>query len=74
MKELIKTVHYCKGLKKTGKPVIVGSKTGEKSVRKWTWEGKDKNNKPIRMEIEYGNSNGKAKSRGATTVLKVYKL
>ena len=72
--ELKTTVHYCKALKSTGKPVIVGGKNGEKSVKKWTWEGFDKDGvTPVRMEIEFGNSKGKAKASGATTVLKVFK-
>ncbi len=71
--ELKQTVHYCKALKSTGKPVIVGGKNGEKSVKKWTWNGFDKDGTPVRMEIEFGNSDKKAKASGATTVLKVFK-
>lgn len=71
--QVVKTVHYCKALKSTGKPVIVGSKNGEKSVKKWTWEGFDKDGIPVRMEIEFGNADKTQSKTGATTVLKVYK-
>lgn len=60
-------IHYCKALKKTGKPIIVkdmdsGKETNRKSIRL--------NNVNIVMRFE--NAKGKEKKRGATTVLEVY--
>ena len=69
---VIKTIHYCKADKKTGKPVVITDKRGRRNVKKWVWKGKDLKNKPIRMEIEFNNSMGKAKASGASTVLKIY--
>lgn len=71
--EVKQTVHYCQALKSTGKPVIVTRNSKEKNVKKWTWEGFDKDGAPVRMEIEFGNSDKKAKASGATTVLKVFR-
>ena len=71
--KVVKTVHYCKADKKTGKPVIVTDKNGNsKNVKKWTLKCYDENYRPIRLEIEFNNSDKKAKQSGATTVLKVY--
>ena len=70
---VIKTIHYCKADKKTGKPVVITDKDGNmKNVKKWVWQGLDHSGKAVRFEIEFNNSKGKAKKSGATTVLKVY--
>jgi len=67
------TIHYCKADKKTGKPVVVTdvAKGSTKNVKKWHMDLFDGNGYPVRIEVEFNNSKGKAKSSGATTVLKV---
>ena len=70
----VKTVHYCKADKKTGKPVIITDMVADTrtNVRKWSMLVKDYNTgKPIRIEVEFNNSFGKAKKQGATTILKI---
>jgi len=61
-----KRIHYCKSLKKTGKPIIVLD----------TSTGKEKNVKSIKgfgyWEVKYNNARGKEKRRGATTTLRVW--
>ena len=69
-------IHYCKADKKTGKPVVVTKKvngvtTGVKNVKKWEMDLFDENGYPVKVEVEFGNSTGKAKNSGATTVLRV---
>lgn len=61
-------IYYCKGLKKTGKPIIV----------KLMKSGKEKNVKSINMKnvdirMSFNNSPPAIKRRGATTILEVYK-
>ena len=72
------TVHYCKADKKTGNPVTItdvyrGKAQMVTKVSKWKMDLFDKEGNPVRLEIEFNNSTGKAKASGATTVLKVYK-
>ena len=66
-------IHYCKAEKKTGKPVVVTNMANghTKNVKKWHMDLFDKDGYPVRVEVEFGNSSGKAKSSGATTVLRV---
>lgn len=66
-------IHYCKADKKTGKPVIITNKVNgtTKNVKKWHMDLFDENGYPVKIEVEFGNSSGKAKSSGATTVLRV---
>lgn len=72
--KLYRTVHYCKADKKSGKPVIVTNKLGERrKTNKWKMDLFDKNGKPVRIEVEFNNSEKKAKAQGATTVLKVFR-
>jgi hypothetical protein len=60
-------IYYCKSLKKTGKPIIVKDlETGKETT---TDEIEMKN---VNIKIKYGNSKGKAKASGATTVLEVW--
>jgi len=71
---VVKTVYYCKADKKTGKPVVVTKPDGSsKNVKKWTLDLFDKEGKPVRIEVEFNNSEKKARRSGATTVLKVLK-
>jgi hypothetical protein len=66
------TIHYCKADKKTGKPVVVTDSKGKtKNVKKWHMDLFDDNGYPVRVEVEFNNSRGKAKSSGATTVLRI---
>ena len=69
----VKTVHYCKTDKKTGKPIIVTDIINNKykNVNKWSMDLFDENYKPVRIEVEFNNSTGKAMRQGATTVLKI---
>lgn len=71
----IKTIHYCKADKKTGKPIIVTDMTDESrtNVSKWSLDLFDKHGEPVRLEVKFNNSTGKAKRQGATTMLKVFK-
>mgnify|MGYP006081441341 FL=1 len=66
-------IHYCKADKKTGKPVVVTNMANgsTKNVKKWKLDLFDKDGYPVRVEVEFGNSSGKAKNSGATTVLRV---
>jgi hypothetical protein len=69
----IKTVHYCKADKKTGKPVVITDMKDKstKNVKSWSMDLYDENDVPVRIEVVFGNATGKAKASGATTVLKV---
>jgi len=73
--ECVQTIHYCKADKHTGKPVIVTDMTDNSrtNVSKWSMNLFDKQGNPVKLEVEFGNSTKKAKSQGATTVLKVFK-
>lgn len=63
----MKRIYYCKSRKKTGKPIVVQDmETGKETYRK-----RIKLNN-VNIEMKFGNSRGKAKSRGSTTVLEVY--
>jgi hypothetical protein len=68
-----KEIHYCKADKKSGKPVVVTDKASGNTtnVKKWKMDLFDKDGYPVRIEVEFGNSSGKAKKSGATTVLRV---
>ena len=71
-----KTIHYCKADKKSGKPVVVtdyakSAKGNVKNVSKWHMDLFDEHGYPVRIEVEFNNTEGKAKRSGATTMLKV---
>ena len=67
-----KTIHYCKADKKSGKPVVVTDSKGRaKNVKKWHMDLFDEHGYPVRIEVEFNNTDGKAKRSGATTMLKV---
>lgn len=67
-----KTIHYCKADKKSGKPVVVTDSKGKaKNVKKWHMDLFDEHGYPVRIEVEFNNSDGQAKRSGATTMLKV---
>lgn len=71
---LLETIHYCKADKKTGKPVIVTDKDGNaRNTNRWSLDLFDEAGNPVRLEVEFNNSAKKAKSQGATTILKVFK-
>ena len=61
-----KDIYYCKSLKKTGKPIIVYDH--EKKSEKHTSRVRFKN---VNIEMTFMNSKGRAKRRGATTILRV---
>jgi len=74
MKKLLKTLHYCKADKKTGKPIVITSPTGKtRNTNMWSMTVYDRDGKPMRLRMEFNNSKGKAKRQGATTVLEVWK-
>ena len=61
-------IYYCKALKRTGKPIVVTDKK----------TGRSRHTNRVRMcnvniEIMFNNSTGRARKRGATTVLRVVK-
>lgn len=71
-----KTIHYCKADKKSGKPVVVtdyakSAKGNVKNVSKWHMDLFDEHGYPVRIEVEFNNTEGRAKRSGATTMLKV---
>ena len=58
---------YCKADKKTGKPIII------QDLAKGTSTNTDCiNMKNVNIRMSFNNSQGKAKSSGATTILEVY--
>ena len=63
-----KIIYYCKTFKHTGKPIVVYDCDTHKSytTRKFNLTG-------CKINMEFNNSTGKAKRRGATTVLEVWK-
>lgn len=69
----VKTIHYCKTQKSSGKPIVVTDVINKKykNVHKWSMDLFDENNNPVRIEVEFNNSTGKAMRQGATTVLKI---
>lgn len=60
-------IYYCKSLKKTGKPIIV--KDMETGFEETTDNIEIRN---VNIIMSFKNATGKAKSRGATTVLEVW--
>jgi hypothetical protein len=68
----IRTIHYCKADKKSGKPVVVTDMNGNTTnVKKWNMNLFDKMGNPVRIEVAFNNADGKAKRSGATTMLRV---
>jgi len=63
-----KIIYYCKSLKKTGKPIVVY----DCDTKKTRYTNKF-NLTNCTVKMEFNNSKGKAKRRGATTVLDVKK-
>jgi len=63
-----KRLYYCKALKHTGKPIVVyDCETGkEKTTDKVEYTN-------CHMKMEFNNSTGSIKRRGATTILEVWK-
>lgn len=59
---------YCKANKSTGKPIMIQDL--EKGV---TTSTDCINMKNVNIRMAFNNSQGKAKSSGATTILEVYK-
>ena len=58
---------YCKADKHTGKPIII------QDVKKGTIRKTNKVDlKNVNIRMAFNNSQGKAKSSGATTILEVY--
>lgn len=71
-----KEIHYCKADLKTGTPInVTDSKTREViKTDHWDFEGFDKEMNPIKFEIRFNNSIGKAKASGAKAVMKLIYL
>lgn len=58
---------YCKADKASGKPIII------QDLEKGTTENTNKiDMKNVNIRMEFNNSQGKAKSSGATTILEIY--
>lgn len=68
---MIKVTHrlwYCKADKKTGKPIII------QDLEKGTIKNTDHiDMKNVNIRMAFNNSQGKAKSSGATTILEIYR-
>lgn len=62
----IMRIHYCKALKKTGKPIIVYNVITGKQITTANIEGFG------HWRVKYGNAEGAEKRRGATTILEVW--
>ena len=60
------SIHYCKSLKKTGKPIIVIDRDTGKEINTDKIEGYG------HWKVEFNNASGKAKRNGATTMLVVW--
>lgn len=60
-------VYYCKSLKSTGQPIVVQDmeKNSEYSTDKIEF-------KNVNVKMTFNNADGKAKNRGATTILEIY--
>ena len=68
-------IHYCKALKKTGKPIVLTYKNGTVLyTNRWVRTYYDHEGNEWRFIIKFNNSKGKAKRSGATTVLQVKKV
>ena len=69
------TIHYCKSLKSSGKPIIITDleTKEERHVSKWSRRFFDDSGDAWKVGMRFNNSKGKAKSSGATTVLYVQK-
>lgn len=67
------SIHYCKSLKKTGKPIIITNKINKntKSVGHWKRKFELKDGSIIELDMKFSNSTGKAKKQGANTILNV---
>jgi len=78
--QVVKTLHYCKADKHTGKPIIVTSMKEisehvqtikRRNTDKFIMNLYDKNGKPVQIRMQFRNAKGKAKKSGATTVLEI---
>jgi len=75
MMQVVKTLHYCKADKHTGKPIIVTNMQTNKrrNTDKFIMNLYDKTGKQVQLRMEFRNAKGKAKRQGATTVLEIRK-
>jgi len=71
-----KEIHYCKQDKKDGVPIHVTDSETREVIKTdhWEFEGFDKDMNPIKFEIRFNNSIGKAKASGAKAVMKLIYL
>lgn len=63
----MKRIHYCKSLKKTGKPIIVLDTDTNKEYNTDLIEMRN-----VNIRVAFNNSKGKESRRGATTILEVF--
>ena len=57
-------VYYCKCLKETGRPIIISNGKSEITTDNLILEG-------VSGKMRFNNTSGKAKARGATTLLEI---
>jgi hypothetical protein len=60
-------IHYCKALKKTGKPIIVLDTDSGQEYNTDSIELKN-----VNIRVQFNNAKGKERKRGATTILEVF--
>jgi len=60
-------IHYCKSQKSSGKPIMV------KEIGRDEYQTDDIVLHNVSLRVKYNNAIGKEKSRGATSILEVWK-